>query len=145
MMSQPVDNLAFSVDNSSPERVWDACLDIIKETVNPQSFQTWFAPIIPIKLENRRLTIQVPSQFFYEWIEEYYPHIIRSSLTTVLGNGAVPVYDISQTAPVHRSLPSVNENIMKNNSGGMKHLLTDVILLIHLLKEAVTNSPKLLL
>ncbi|MCD6116092.1 chromosomal replication initiator protein DnaA [bacterium] len=111
MMSQPVDNLAFSVDNSSPERVWDACLDIIKETVNPQSFQTWFAPIIPIKLENRRLTIQVPSQFFYEWIEEYYPHIIRSSLTTVLGNGAVPVYDISQTAPVHRSLPSVNENI----------------------------------
>jgi len=106
-MSQGVDNLAFSVDNSSPERVWDACLNIIKETVNPQSFQTWFVPIVPLKLENRRLTIQVPSQFFYEWIEEYYPHVIRSSLTSVLGEGATPIYEISQTAPVHKATPSI--------------------------------------
>ena len=47
--------------------VWNNCLKIIRGNLNYQSYKTWFEPIIPIKLENDVLTIQVPSQFFYEW------------------------------------------------------------------------------
>ena len=52
--------------------VWDNCLKIIKDNINYQSFKTWFEPIKPLKLEKNILTIQVPSQFFYEWIEEQF-------------------------------------------------------------------------
>lgn len=95
-MVRNVDNLAFVVDNMDPKSVWKECLRIIKENVNPQSYQTWFLPIVPLKLENRKLTIQVPSQFFFEWLEEHYPHILREALSQVIGEGASPIYTILQ-------------------------------------------------
>ena len=51
------------------DEVWKSCLKIIKDNVSAQSFKTWFEPIKPVKLEKSILTIQVPSQFFYEWLE----------------------------------------------------------------------------
>ena len=50
------------------EKVWINCLSIIKDNVPLQAFKTWFEPIKPIKLKGNVLTIQVPSQFFYEWL-----------------------------------------------------------------------------
>ncbi|MEY3918230.1 MAG: hypothetical protein RLZZ132_565, partial [Bacteroidota bacterium] len=50
--------------------LWNQCLNIIKNDISEQSFATWFAPIVPLKFQNNTLTIQVPSQFFYEWLEE---------------------------------------------------------------------------
>jgi len=41
--------------------VWDNCLQIIKDNVSLQSYKTWFEPIIPVKLKDKVLTIQVPS------------------------------------------------------------------------------------
>jgi len=54
------------------ESVWKNCLDVVKDNVNAQNFKTWFEPIKPVKLQDNVLTIQVPSQFFYEWLEEHY-------------------------------------------------------------------------
>ena len=63
------------------EKVWANCLKIIQDNINYQSFKTWFEPIKPIKLEKSILTIQVPSQFFYEWIEEHYISLLKSIST----------------------------------------------------------------
>ena len=52
--------------------VWENCLKIIKDNVPTQSFKTWFEPIKALKLDGSVLTIQVPSLFFYEWLEEHY-------------------------------------------------------------------------
>lgn len=104
-MSQNVDNLASIVDNLNPRSVWNGCLQIIQENVNPQSFQTWFLPIVPIKLEGQQLFIQVPSQFFYEWIEEHYPSIIRGALSQILGEGSIHKYIILQKDE-HKDLSS---------------------------------------
>jgi chromosomal replication initiator protein len=54
------------------EEVWERCLEVIRDNVSLQSFKTWFEPIKPIKVADNTLTIQVPSQFFYEWLEEHY-------------------------------------------------------------------------
>ncbi len=67
---------------------WDRCLSIIRENINPQSFVTWFKPITPVKLENRSLTVEVPSQFFYEWLEGHYSSVINSALLQTLGENA---------------------------------------------------------
>ncbi len=65
--------------------VWDNCLKIIKDNIHYQSFKTWFLPIRPVKLENDVLTIQVPSQFFYEWLEEHYIGLLKKTLKKELG------------------------------------------------------------
>lgn len=66
--------------------VWSACLDIIKDRVNTQSFRTWFEPIVPLGLSGGKLSIQVPSQFFYDWIEEHYYSLLSNTVSSVLGN-----------------------------------------------------------
>jgi len=117
-MIKAVDNSALSVDNSDPKHIWDQCLSIIKKNVNPQSFQTWFTPIIPVKIVNNTLTIKVPNQFFYEWIEEHYPDTIRSALKTVLGENSDPVYHISsdQAQPDEPSVKHSSINLSHENS-----------------------------
>ena len=67
-------------------KVWEQCLTIIKDNVTPQSFKTWFEPIKPIKLKDNVLTIQVPSQFVYEYLEEHYISLLRKAIKRELGS-----------------------------------------------------------
>ncbi len=67
------------------QMVWDECLHIIKRNVPPQSYQTWFEPIRPVELENTVLTIAVPNRLFYDWLEENFVHVLRTSIRQVLG------------------------------------------------------------
>lgn len=76
------------------ESVWNSCLHFIKDNIKPQAFKTWFEPIVPINLKGNALTIQVPSKFFYEWLEEHYIKILRASLTKELGPQAKLIYDV---------------------------------------------------
>lgn len=76
------------------EKVWKNCLSLIKDNVNPQSFKTWFEPIKPLKVEDKVLTIQVPSQFFYEWLEEHYVTLLKKALDRELGAGSKLEYSI---------------------------------------------------
>ncbi len=66
--------------------VWQNCLGHIKNKVSEQQFQTWFLPILPKSLEGNNLTVQVPSKFFYEWIEKHYVDLLTVVLKKVLGN-----------------------------------------------------------
>src|SRR6478736_1147258 len=73
------------MSEKSADNVWNNCLKLIQDNVSPQSFKTWFEPIKPIKLENKVLTIQVPSQFFYEWLEEHYITLLKKTIRKELG------------------------------------------------------------
>ena len=64
---------------------WNNCLSKIKPNIGDQGFETWFKPIKPIKLQEKILTIQVPSQFFYEYLEEHYVNLLRNVIDTELG------------------------------------------------------------
>ncbi|MEQ8359110.1 MAG: chromosomal replication initiator protein DnaA [Cytophagales bacterium] len=75
-------------------KIWDNCLNSIRENVNDQSFKTWFAPIKPIKLSQSVLTIQVPSPFFYEYLEEHYVQILKKAIVKELGDNARLEYSI---------------------------------------------------
>lgn len=74
--------------------VWNRCLRVLKDNVNLQSFKTWFEPIKSQRLEGKVLTIQVPSQFFYEWLEEHYVHLLKRTIKKEIGSGAKLEYSI---------------------------------------------------
>jgi len=76
------------------ELIWKNCLEYIKERIPNQSFNTWFEPIKPLKSEGNVLTIQVPSQFFYEWLEEHYVHTIKEAIGKEMGAGARLEYSV---------------------------------------------------
>ena len=76
------------------EIIWNGCLDIIRDIVEWQHFKTWFDPIKPIELKENVLLIQVPSQFFYEYLEEHYISLLAKSLKRLLGKEARLEYRI---------------------------------------------------
>src|SRR5580693_3710762 len=70
------------------DKVWSSCLEIIKDIVEWQHYKTWFEPIKPVELKNNVLVIQVPSQFFYEYLEEHYVNLLVKTLRRILGKDA---------------------------------------------------------
>lgn len=74
--------------------VWNNCLRTIRNHIGDQSFNTWFSPIKPLACDNDVLTIQVPSQYFYEYLEEHYVHLLRMSLDTELGKNSRLEYSV---------------------------------------------------
>ena len=80
--------------NSIKSEVWNNCLSFIKDNIPPQAFKTWFEPIEVIKLSKNVISIQVPSKFFYEWLEEHYVGLLKSALIKQLGPDARLLYVI---------------------------------------------------
>lgn len=102
-------------------QVWENCLSVIKDNVSLQSYKTWFEPISPIKLSNHTLTIQVPSQFFYEWLEEHYISLLRKTIKKELGVDGKLEYSIIMENNVHNpkpytvKIPTTNRQAVKND------------------------------
>ena len=74
---------------------WKNCLSIIRSKMNAQSYITWFKPIIPKSYSNKILTLEVPNQFFYEWIENHYIELLNEVIVNVLGEKGKLQYQIS--------------------------------------------------
>ncbi|WP_350288257.1 chromosomal replication initiator protein DnaA [uncultured Croceitalea sp.] len=98
--------------------VWNNCLAFIEDNIQPQAFKTWFQPIIPVRLTDNALSIQVPSKFFYEWLEEHYVKLLKVALTKELGSNAKLVYIIKMenkygnNEPFTEKIPSSNRSAM---------------------------------
>lgn len=107
-------------------KVWESCLGIIKDNVSSQSFKTWFEPIKPIKLSSSVLTIQVPSQFFYEWLEEHYITLLKKTIKKELGSEGRLEYSIimennynNSSKPYTVKIPTTNKKELRNPSVSM--------------------------
>jgi chromosomal replication initiator protein len=74
--------------------IWNNCLEIIKDIVKEQSYKTWFMPIKPLKIEENTLVIQVPSMFYYEWLEEHYVTLLQKTIKKQLGPNGKLQYDV---------------------------------------------------
>jgi chromosomal replication initiator protein len=74
--------------------LWQKCLTIIRDNVSQQVFRTWFESIRALTWNGHKLTIQVPSQFFYEWIEEHYYTLLQKVITQILGAEAQLQYQV---------------------------------------------------
>lgn len=66
--------------NNDVNILWNKCLNVIKDNVSEVTFQTWFLPIVPHSFNNNVFTIQVPSQFFYEYLEDKFVDLLRMTL-----------------------------------------------------------------
>ena len=102
--------------------LWNNCLNIIKNDISEQSFATWFAPIVPLKFQNNTLTIQVPSQFFYEWLEENFVSTLRKAIDQTVGKRGMLEYSIvvdtgdRKNPPLTFNLPTTNQQPTNTNS-----------------------------
>ena len=97
--------------------VWNNCLRFIEQNIDPKQFNVWFRPIKPLSLVESTLTVQVPSEFFREYVEDAYLDILKAALKKELGVGAKLVYNV---IPVNQqpsmTYPAAHGNVPVNKS-----------------------------
>jgi chromosomal replication initiator protein len=100
---------------NSFQNLWGKCLTVIKDNVPAAHYDTWFKPIIPLSYNNNTFTIQVPSQFFYEYLETHYADMLKLAIDREIGLGTMLNYrvvvDNSTKATVDYPTEKGNSNV----------------------------------
>lgn len=94
--------------------VWGECLLIIRDIIPPQSYRTWFEPIQAVDLDGSTLTLEVPSEFFREYLEEHYLDLLSKTLRRVIGPGARLIYKVKIIKNSTITYPSSSSKEVKN-------------------------------
>lgn len=99
-------------------KLWNKCLNVIKDNVNEVAFETWFTPIVPLDYKDNEFILQVPSQFFYEYIEEKYIDLLRKTLYREVGEGTQLKYRIvmDKATQTVTDIPSAKKTSFESDS-----------------------------
>ena len=89
-----------------PSELWVSVTSKIKTIVTEQAYATWFEPIRPIAIENHSLTLEVPSKFYYEWIDSHYGTILLDKLKEITGESLKIRYSVVVGEPITKSSSS---------------------------------------
>ncbi len=74
--------------------LWQRCLRTIRDNVSEAQYNTWFAPIRPMKFESGTLTLGVPSPFFYDYLEEKFSELLANVLNKDIAKGTFLEYSV---------------------------------------------------
>ena len=100
------------MNDTNHVELWNRCLDIIRDNVEAPTYHTWFVPIVPLKYEDKTLIVQVPSQFFYEFLEDKFVDLLRRTLYKVIGEGTKLMYNVMVD---RTSIPNQTVNLEGSN------------------------------
>lgn len=99
-------------------QVWNNCLNIISNIIEPQQFNTWFKPLRAVALSGATLTLELPSDFYREYLETYFLDVLSKTLKRELGADARLLYRVrpiregqSMTYPAANGNEPVNKAI----------------------------------
>ena len=76
--------------------LWERCMEFFRNNMNEQQYQTWFVPIRfkSYNEKDSKVVISIPSQFFYEFLEEHYRPILHKALYRYYGTGTKLMYEV---------------------------------------------------
>ncbi len=79
--------------------IWTSVYDELTEALPTHAVNTWFEPVKPIALSENELVLEVPNQFFYEWIESHYKTILNNVVRKRGSGELVPRFIVSAEKP----------------------------------------------
>lgn len=102
------------------KEAWKQCVAIIKKNLPEKNVKDWFDPIVPLSLQEQTLTLQLPSQLHYEWIEEHYVPVLRKAIHSSLGMRGKLKYAIFVNRPsqAKKGLPVPVEGTLSGTRRG---------------------------
>ena len=97
---------------------WQRCMELFRNHLNEQQYTTWFAPLRfkSFDAETQELTIFIPSQFFYEYLEANYRRLLYMVLYHVFGQGTRLLYQVAVIRNEKVDVPSQGPRIDVNTN-----------------------------
>ncbi len=105
------------------KKFWSKVLRELKEQQPKHAYSTWFEPIKSIGLNKNALVLEMPNQFFYEWIQSHYQVTIETAIQKVSSEDLEIKYTVSPESPKTAIDIMGSENKMKKqaNQEPQKH------------------------
>lgn len=95
------------------QKFWDSCMGVFRKQLPEPEIKQWFEPIIPISYtrETKELVLKVPSQHYFDYLEQTYFDLIHSTIKTIFGEGTQLFYDIVIAKDLNQSVQQKAGNI----------------------------------
>ena len=66
-------------------RAWSQVHNHLEKTLPGHAIHAWFDPIVPVDFKESSFFLEVPNQFFLEWIESHYGDDIIKAIKMTYG------------------------------------------------------------
>jgi len=104
------------------QQIWNNCLLIIKDNVKSETYKAFFEPIKPLSVDQNVLTLEVPTPFFYEYIEEHFVDLLKKTIRREIGPDAKLKYSI----PVGQKSEQYRNMVIPGSNGARNLINTPV-------------------
>jgi chromosomal replication initiator protein len=88
------------------QQIWHRCLQVFKDNLNYETYKAFFEPVKSLGVKQNILTLEVPSQFFVEYIEEHFIDLLKKTIRKEIGPGAKLEYSIPVGKKPTKPIPS---------------------------------------
>ena len=93
--------------------LWKNVSSEIRSVLNEQTYATWFEPISAVGLDDKSVTLEVPSKFYYEWIDRHYRKLLLSKIDVVYGIKFLFLYSVVLGEPESKDI--AGDNTLETN------------------------------
>ncbi len=101
---------------------WSEILNIVRQKVPQQAFDTWFLPLKPVGVNDGEIRISCPNRFFLDWFSEHHLAILNDAGTSFFGkpttffllvtSGAdIPAEELFVPPPADQAAASLDPNV----------------------------------
>jgi chromosomal replication initiator protein len=135
------------IDSMVAGDLWERALERIQSNISSQTFDTWFRSLGPLEFDGSALVLEVPSQFYVDWLDQHYRPVIESSVAAAAGRSvAVSFHVRSEPAPhleerPRGRLPVRDESNLSPNNTFDAFIVGSGNQFAHAVCQAVAQSP----
>ncbi|MCM8831496.1 MAG: chromosomal replication initiator protein DnaA [Candidatus Omnitrophica bacterium] len=105
------------------ENIWQECKEKLKNLIGETSFDTWIAPLQFKKIEENSIFLEVPDEFFKNWVENNYLTKIKSVLAEISKNELNIQFIINPTLfkrPANKIFKTIQKNFQNEPLDSLK-------------------------
>jgi len=140
------DEMTTTMETTVAGELWQGALEKIQTHISSQTFETWFLSLGPQEYDGASLVLEVPSQFYVDWLDHHYRSLIESSLEATAGHPVALTFQVRAEPPVFEErprgpLPSRNECFLSPNNTFDTFIVGNGNQFAHAVAQAVAQTP----
>jgi chromosomal replication initiator protein len=138
---------AMMIEGMVAGDLWQGALERIRSQVSSLTFETWFRSLGPLGFDGSALTLEVPSQFYVDWLDQHYRRVMESALASAAGRSVGLLFSVRpepeppSTGPLRTSVPTRDETYLAPNCTFDTFVVGSGNQFAHAVCLAVAQSP----
>ena len=135
------------IETIAASDLWERALQRIQSNLSGQTYETWFRSLAAIELEGSNLVLEVPSQFYVDWLDQHYRPLIESSVALAAGHAIGVTFHVRPAPEPERIERRAGPMPKRDESALVPHNTFETFIVgsgnqfAHAVCQAVAQSP----